>query len=339
MLPPFGGGAEVVAEVEAKQLQEAGNEVFLVSTTQGVGGAIVIPHHNIFSPEKLGSHSFLARLLWHSIHIFNFRTARDIQKILLREKPDVVYTHNVTGLGFLIPRMIKKLGIAHTHTLHDVQLINPSGVMAWNHTRDSFFEKLYSFATRRLFGSPDVVTAPSQFLLDLYRSRQFFPKSQLVHKKNPQIFAPQVKNLAHSGPTRFLFVGSLTEHKGCGFLLSVWETYTKDFSSTLTIVGSGPLQNEVEKLAANDNRVSYLGSLHGAALQAVYANADIFLFPSLCIENSPRVIDEALAHGLFVLASRTGGVPELLKDKRCGKLIEPGNIVGWKEAMVTTTQK
>jgi hypothetical protein len=67
--------------------------------------------------------------LWHIIDIFHFASKNKIRQILQTEKPDLVHTHNLMGLGFLIPRLIKKMGLRYIHTVHDVQLVEPSGII------------------------------------------------------------------------------------------------------------------------------------------------------------------------------------------------------------------
>ncbi|MFH1430064.1 MAG: glycosyltransferase, partial [Candidatus Uhrbacteria bacterium] len=56
------------------------------------------------------------------------------------------------------------------------------------------------------------------------------------------------------------------------------------------------------------------------------AHADVLVVPSLCDENQPSVILEAFAHGVPVVASRVGGIPELVDDGRTGILVDPGSV-------------
>ena len=78
-----------------------------------------------------------------------------VKSILKKEKPDVVMTHNLKGVGYLIPKVIKGMGLKYVHTLHDIQLIHPSGLMIHGREQqiNSIFAKLYVSVCRWLFGS------------------------------------------------------------------------------------------------------------------------------------------------------------------------------------------
>ncbi|GGN44326.1 glycosyltransferase involved in cell wall biosynthesis [Actinoplanes campanulatus] len=76
-----------------------------------------------------------------------------------------------------------------------------------------------------------------------------------------------------------------------------------------------------------EGSVRFTGPLGGAALDAVYADADLFVLPSYA-ETYGMVVTEALARGLPVLATDVGGVPEALGEAgggRPGRLIPPGD--------------
>src|SRR5205085_11165012 len=94
------------------------------------------------------------------------------------------------------------------------------------------------------------------------------------------------------------------------------------------LVGDGPLWAELEELAGS------LG-LGGAVLFAGYrpnperylAAMDVFVLPSRA-EAMPLVIPEAWAAGRPVVATRVGGIPELIEDGKTGLLVEPGDVGG-----------
>ena len=81
----------------------------------------------------------------------------------------------------IIPE-IKKSGIKHIHTLHDVQLSTPSGLIIYSKENSLeqriFLRKWYETLCRWLFGSPDIVISPSKWLLDFYTEKGFFEKSK-----------------------------------------------------------------------------------------------------------------------------------------------------------------
>jgi glycosyltransferase involved in cell wall biosynthesis len=83
-------------------------------------------------------------------------------------------------------------------------------------------------------------------------------------------------------------------------------------------------------------RVRLAGPVPRPALQAAYRSADVLVHPSLA-ESYGMVVPEALAHGLPVLATAVGGVPEALgatsDGRRPGLLVPPGNVSALADAL------
>lgn len=97
-----------------------------------------------------------------------------------------------------------------------------------------------------------------------------------------------------------------------------------DLDWQLVIVGDGPARAEVEaSMAALPlDRVHRLGALRPRALPALYAAADLYLWPAVH-EAFGMVFLEAQAAGLPVVAGRERGVPELVRDGESGLLVPP----------------
>jgi L-malate glycosyltransferase len=94
----------------------------------------------------------------------------------------------------------------------------------------------------------------------------------------------------------------------------------------LDVVGDGPLRTEYERLAHEleiDERVRFHGFLPKPELAERMRRADLFVLASR-FENNPCVVLEAMASGLPVVATRVGGLPELV-DETSGVLVEPRN--------------
>jgi glycosyltransferase involved in cell wall biosynthesis len=108
-----------------------------------------------------------------------------------------------------------------------------------------------------------------------------------------------------------------------GNLGSLKDPHFRGDDVVLHIVGSGILENEVKEWSKTKHNVTVHGRLEGAELDQVYEQCQILIFPSICLENCPTVIVEALEKGLEVIASDTGGVGELVSEE---SLVEPGKI-------------
>lgn len=125
-----------------------------------------------------------------------------------------------------------------------------------------------------------------------------------------------------------LFVGRLAEKKGVKYLIKAM----KDVDALLVIVGDGPLREQLKEQAkVLGEKVIFLGSKTHDELKTIYASADIFVAPSITAkdgdqEGLPTTIMEAMASGLVVIASNSGGIPQIIQDGVNGLLCEEKNM-------------
>jgi len=102
---------------------------------------------------------------------------------------------------------------------------------------------------------------------------------------------------------------------------------------TLALVGDGPERARIEQ--AGGGGVVFLGSRPPAQVAVAYRAADAFVLPSER-EGWPNVVTEALACGLPVVATRVGGIPQILGDdvpSARGALVEVGDVDGLTDAL------
>jgi len=122
---------------------------------------------------------------------------------------------------------------------------------------------------------------------------------------------------------KLLFVGRLSEEKGIRFLLEAWLNMR---DVPLRIVGDGPLRHELEAFVHSHNLpVEFLGFLDRSALLTVLRRGRALVFPSLWFEGMPMTLLEAMAVGTPVIASRIGGMPEIIQHGSNGLLFDAGN--------------
>jgi glycosyltransferase involved in cell wall biosynthesis len=133
-----------------------------------------------------------------------------------------------------------------------------------------------------------------------------------------------------------LFAGSLIERKGIRFLLrSMAQVRTAHPQHTLAVLGDGPQRRELERLTADlglETAVSFLGDQPPAAVAEWMRRAELFILPSL-EEGQGVVVLEALASETPCVASRVGGIPEMLPPE-WGTLVPPGDSGALAEAIV-----
>jgi glycosyltransferase involved in cell wall biosynthesis len=107
----------------------------------------------------------------------------------------------------------------------------------------------------------------------------------------------------------------------------------EDRSWRALLAGDGPARSEIEALMAPfGSRVQFLGAVPRERLPAVYAAADVYLWPAIN-EAYGMAFLEAQASGLPVVAGRTGGVPAVVADRVSGILTPIGDACAFAEAV------
>ncbi len=341
LYPPYArGGAENVIVRTVGQLMAMGHEVFVITGHPKELGERVVcdassteriyrffPRNLYFTLDDF-RYPWLIRLGWHIQDAFSWHGAEHVRSILREEEPDVVITHNLKGIGLNIPSVIRDLCIPHIHVVHDLQLLIPSGLLMFGQERPHVLARLAYAVYQRVcatkIGNPDVVLFPSEYLKQAYEEKRFFTKSDCRLMRNPApAYAFVPKERRPQGEVKLLFAGQLGYHKGIRFLLETLSSLEDPFR--LYVAGTGPLKKEVEAYAQKDKRIVCLGYTPPEELAHVFGVVDGLVMPSLCYENSPTVIYEALIAGIPVLASRIGGVGELLSEGKTGMLFTPGD--------------
>lgn len=133
-----------------------------------------------------------------------------------------------------------------------------------------------------------------------------------------------------------LFVGVLERYKNVDGLAAAWRRVADRLpEARLVVVGQGPLRDEVEKLAADlPGRVEHIAQLPPEGVSAALDEATLLVLPSRH-EGLGRVVIEAFARGRGVVASRAGGVLDLVEDGVQGLLVDPEDIAGLADALAT----
>jgi glycosyltransferase involved in cell wall biosynthesis len=131
-----------------------------------------------------------------------------------------------------------------------------------------------------------------------------------------------------------LYVGRLVQGKDPATLLQSFKIVTRNLpNARLEIVGNGPLRAKLDAIIRSMSLESAVRLIPGSVdIRPYLEKAWLFAMSSIR-EGSPNVIIEAMATGLPVVATRVGGIPELVEDGRTGKIVEPGNIKGLADAL------
>lgn len=183
----------------------------------------------------------------------------------------------------------------------------------------------------------DLFIAPSRFIKNKF-IEYGFSKYRILYFPNgfdgkDSVFIPKNK----SEILRFGFMGTLLPTKGIGFLISVFKEI-KNKNIRLSIYGKlfpytgfESYPNLLKKMINSDNRIELMGGYENRDIGQILSELDVLIVPSLWFENAPLVIEEAFLSKTPVVASRIGGIPELVDDEINGLLFNPGDADDLKE--------
>lgn len=210
----------------------------------------------------------------------------------------------------------------------------------------SMISPAYAPAVREVFDRAALVPCRSEQLAEAV-ARLGCPREKLRLMRTvlpPLPFQP--REVPPDGAWRIVQAARLVPKKGLATALRAFAIFSQSFpAATFTIAGEGPLENALRELAAElgiADRVRFTGFLSQDALQALFAEAHIFFHPSETVggdtEGVPNALLEAMAGGLPIVATRHGGIPEVVSDGVSGLLCNERDIPALAAALLHLAQ-
>jgi glycogen(starch) synthase len=151
---------------------------------------------------------------------------------------------------------------------------------------------------------------------------------------DPDLFAGQHDDAFPGVPRpRVGYVGRLAPQKRPDLLVEAFGRMRSD--ARLVLVGDGPMRAAVEAAVRRSparDRITMSGFVPHAEVPRVLASLDVLALPS-AYEEMGSVLVEAMASGLPVVASRVGGIPEVVRDQETGLLVPPGDVDALADAL------
>jgi glycosyltransferase involved in cell wall biosynthesis len=251
-----------------------------------------------------------------------FPRHRDIVEDLEAFRPDIVHVATEFSLGIAGVKAARQLGIpiiASAHTDYDQYAARygvPWAVRAgWHYLR-------------WFYGQAHRVLCPSRIYEETLHTHGVMHTGIWSRGVDPKVFSPRFRSEGYRagfgvGPGDLIvtYIGRIAREKNLGLLVEAWDLLAPERGSAqLVLVGRGPLEDEIRRREIPGIHVS--GLLHGPALSAAYASADIFAFPS-STETFGNSLLEAMGSGLPPLVAASGGVLEFVEHGGNAWLVEP----------------
>lgn len=347
------GGSERHVFDLSHKLREAGHEVIHFSMNDS---------RNLL--DKKGERSYFIRKvdygkfnLKNIVKLFYNRDAvLQIKKIIEEEKPDIVHLHNFAHqFSPAIISTIKKYNIPIVQTLHDYKIVCPNYKLYSKNEfcyrckngayykclvrkcmKDSYLKSLLAcleaYYTRfiKTYQKIDYFIAPSNYMKNRVVEAGYDPDRIAVLYNFVNL--PKLTSLKNiKKADYFLYFGRLSEEKGLSLLLDSFAEL-QDKKVKLKIVGLGPLYNKIKEKIVKMNlekRVELLGYKKGTELEFLIDASFAVILPSLWPENMPYSLLEAMSRGKTIIASKSGGMAELIIDGENGFIFKKGD----KEAL------
>lgn len=328
------GGAEVNLHFLRDGLRKRGHDARLFSSTAGLQNGDAPPDYSCF-----GTTTRFRTLLQTANPFAYWRLRRALKEF----QPDAVYVKIfLTQLSPLILPLLKKIPSVHhvcwyrvicpkgTKFLPDQTVCRvPSGTNCYRKgclpLRDwgplMIQNKLY----RRWKGNFDLVLAYSRTVQQRLEEEGYTNVETLTYG-----FSPAAAGCAPAADPLIAFAGRLVPEKGAAVMLKAFASVVQTVpKARLLIAGEGPEENNLKKLAADlhlSGRVSFLGFVPKEKLEPLMAQAWVQAVPSLWEEPFGNVAVEAMMRGTAVVASRSGGLAEIVDDGETGLLVSPGSV-------------
>lgn len=296
------GGAEIMCENLTYALKNAGQDVFVVSL------------YNERTPIARRMEEAGIRIVYLDKKLgLDLSMVPKLVRVMRQECPDVVHTHlDVIKYAVLAAKLagVKKC----VHTVHSLADREAEGRIQ-KIINGTYFRKAWSVPVAL---TPEVQASASDFY-------GLPPERIPVIYNGIDLSRCISKTTYETGETvTILHVGRFDVPKNHAGLLEAFRLLRETHPECrLRLVGDGDLRADMEALAKEkgiSDAVEFCGMQSN--VYPYLHDADIFTLPSI-YEGNPMTIIEAMGTGLPIVASRVGGIPDMIHDGESGILVEP----------------
>lgn len=183
-----------------------------------------------------------------------------------------------------------------------------------------------------IFSNVDVFISPSCFFIKKFNEMGF--KKEMTHlpyfidTERVQELKKNVDGVDEGKSSSVIFFGRLSLEKGLFTLLKAAKRMSDEKRKmVIKIAGDGPIRGQLEEKVKKEEikNIRFLGYMNHADLYREVKKCMAAVLPSEWYDNYPMSIIETFAIGIPLIASRIGGIPEMVKDYETGLTFEPWN--------------
>jgi glycogen synthase len=353
LFPPyFVGGYEIDCRDMVEALSRRGHQVTILTSSYGLNQKLIqgnvhrlldfdISINDVGYKQKLKYFTILHKRTLQLIRLFIASRNYSISKRIISQlQPDLVFLWHFDNITIGPAICAQDMGLTLVFRVSDYSLAQMKSISTEKYP---FLKSLYRNV---IFQKRDIIRLRAKNLLvvsqavkDHYSHCGFSEATMKVIPSGvPSHFLCDATLLPtrispDQSSFRLVFVGRVETIKGPDTAieaLAILKNLIPKTLVSLDIIGTGsPDYLEYLKLLTArfdvDDRVSFLGKLDSGEVFRRYQNYDILLFTSRWQEPFGRVIIEAMAQGLPVIATQVGGVPEIINDKENGLLVPSDN--------------
>ncbi len=241
-----------------------------------------------------------------------------LRKIILDFKPEIIHVHGAHELTYLAKRVSPSTPIIFT--CHGYNSDYP----LLDYKFSAFFNNKYS---------KKVIAVSNYERINLLKAGLLENKLVVIHNgihenKDRRELPIKIDGFILGTCSR------LDKKKGINYLIEAFQKIREKVKDIhLVIIGDGKERGNLEKLVSQDNKkyVHFLGNIPEA--RSYFHNFHLFILPSLN-ESFGIVILEVMSQKIPVIATRVGGIPEIIKDGETGILVPPKDVKVLKEAII-----
>ena len=353
LYPPFIGGSEQYVRNLGQELAARGHSVSVATiapgneaSTEDDGGVRV---HRVKSTTQRASQNQTGRPYLPPFPDPEVVSA--LRSIVAEEQPDVVHAHNWMIHSFLPLNRRRRAKLVMT--LHDYSVVCSKRSLLYRGKPCSGpgFAKCLRCASANYGAVRGPVITLGNWASGPWLRRavdMFIPVSNYVAEGNelerqglpftvvPNFVPDDVTSRADATHTDleklpdgpfWLFAGALSRHKGVRILLEAYEGLVD--APPLVLIG----RDSPDAPTSFPPNVIVLKDLPHSAVMAAWCRASLGIIPSVFPDPCPTVAIEAMAAGVPVVASRLGGLPDLVADGETGLLVDPANAAALRAGL------